>query len=193
MTTTQSKAASEDEDGPPVEFRSDVTVELVRVERVATADVLFAARVSTKGEQSLDDVEADAQRSAGLIRFLMRDRHGIAVRAQLDDVLRAGADLRVPRAHAAPDRVLQRGERAATASSAGVLRARAGAQARPGGQARRYDVRRRHARAARDRRRRRRDGLVRRPMRRTSGCSTPVWPARSPASCCRCPSTRRRT
>ncbi|WP_420114362.1 FAD-dependent thymidylate synthase [Pseudactinotalea sp.] len=39
-------------------------------------DVLFAARVSTKGEQSLADVDAEAGRSAGLINYLMRDRHG---------------------------------------------------------------------------------------------------------------------
>jgi thymidylate synthase (FAD) len=32
--------------------------------------------VSTKGEQSLEDVEADASRSKGLIGYLMRDRHG---------------------------------------------------------------------------------------------------------------------
>lgn len=56
-------------------FRSDVTVELVRA-AAQDADVLFAARVSTKGEQSLDDVDADASRSAGLINYLMRDRHG---------------------------------------------------------------------------------------------------------------------
>jgi thymidylate synthase (FAD) len=56
-------------------FRSDVTVELVK--HVASdADVLFAARVSTKGESSLDDVNADAGRSKGLINYLMRDRHG---------------------------------------------------------------------------------------------------------------------
>ncbi|MDX6666009.1 MAG: thymidylate synthase [Solirubrobacteraceae bacterium] len=56
-------------------FRSDVTVELVK--HVASdADVLFAARVSTKGESSLDDVGADAGRSKGLINYLMRDRHG---------------------------------------------------------------------------------------------------------------------
>jgi thymidylate synthase (FAD) len=56
-------------------FRSDVTVELVK--HVASdADVLFAARVSTKGESSLDDVNADASRSQGLINYLMRDRHG---------------------------------------------------------------------------------------------------------------------
>ncbi|MCU0278004.1 MAG: FAD-dependent thymidylate synthase [Candidatus Nanopelagicales bacterium] len=58
-----------------VEFRSDVTVELVRA-AAQDADVLFAARVSTKGESSLDDVDADAQRSQGLINYLMRDRHG---------------------------------------------------------------------------------------------------------------------
>jgi thymidylate synthase (FAD) len=40
------------------------------------ADVLFAARVSTKGEHSLEDVDGDAQRSEGLINYLMRDRHG---------------------------------------------------------------------------------------------------------------------
>ncbi|MFZ0325345.1 MAG: FAD-dependent thymidylate synthase [Actinomycetes bacterium] len=59
----------------PIEFRSDVTVELVRA-AAHDADVLFAARVSTKGEQSLDDVDGDASRSQGLINYLMRDRHG---------------------------------------------------------------------------------------------------------------------
>ena len=56
-------------------FRSDMTVELVK-SSAADADVLFAARVSTKGEQSLADVDSDASRSVGLIRYLMRDRHG---------------------------------------------------------------------------------------------------------------------
>jgi thymidylate synthase (FAD) len=56
-------------------FRSDVTVELVRAS-AQDADVLFAARVSTKGESSLEDVDADASRSGGLINYLMRDRHG---------------------------------------------------------------------------------------------------------------------
>ncbi len=54
-----------------VEFRSDVTVELVRA-AAQDADVLFAARVSTKGEQSLEDVDSDAGRSQGLINYLMR-------------------------------------------------------------------------------------------------------------------------
>jgi len=58
-----------------VRFRSDVTVELVK-HAASDADVLWAARVSTKGEQSLAEVEADPERSAGLINFLLRDRHG---------------------------------------------------------------------------------------------------------------------
>lgn len=58
-----------------ISFRSDVTVELVK-HSASDADVLWAARVSTKGEQSLDEVHADPQRSAGLINYLMRDRHG---------------------------------------------------------------------------------------------------------------------
>jgi thymidylate synthase (FAD) len=58
-----------------VVFRSAMTVELVKA-NAADADVLFAARVSTKGEASRADVDSDASRSAGLIRYLMRDRHG---------------------------------------------------------------------------------------------------------------------
>lgn len=63
-----------------VVFRSDVTVELVR-SNASDQDVLFAARVSTQGEQSLEaatankDAEADS-RDRGLINYLMRDRHG---------------------------------------------------------------------------------------------------------------------
>lgn len=60
---------------PSIEFRSDVTVELVR-SSAHDADVVFAARVSTVGEASVEDVDADAERSAGLIRYLMRERHG---------------------------------------------------------------------------------------------------------------------
>lgn len=58
-----------------IEFRSDVTVELVRAS-AQDADVVFAARVSTVGEASVADVDADAERSRGLIRYLMRERHG---------------------------------------------------------------------------------------------------------------------
>ena len=58
-----------------VEFRSDVTVELVKA-TARDSDVIWAARVSTKGEQSLDDVDSDADVARGLINYLMRDRHG---------------------------------------------------------------------------------------------------------------------
>lgn len=67
---SQQPTGSED-----IEFRSDVTVELVRAS-AQDSDVVFAARVSTVGEASVADVDADAERSAGLIRYLMRDRHG---------------------------------------------------------------------------------------------------------------------
>ena len=60
------------------EFRSDVTVELIK-HTASDADVLFAARVSTKGESSLEDVTADPAKSKGLINYLMRDRHGSAL------------------------------------------------------------------------------------------------------------------
>ncbi|MBU4465883.1 MAG: FAD-dependent thymidylate synthase [Actinobacteria bacterium] len=63
---------------PTPSFRSDVTVELVR-SSAADSDVLFAARVSTQGEQTLDDAAAGTEATArdrGLINYLMRDRHG---------------------------------------------------------------------------------------------------------------------
>ncbi|MFE4594777.1 FAD-dependent thymidylate synthase [Streptomyces laurentii] len=66
-------------DTPPenmkIEFRSDVTVELVK-SAAADSDVLWAARVSTAGEQSLEELQKDPERSKGLINYLMRDRHG---------------------------------------------------------------------------------------------------------------------
>jgi thymidylate synthase (FAD) len=60
---------------PDITFRSEMTVELVK-HAASDADVIWAARVSTKGEQSLADIDGDPERSAGLINFLMRDRHG---------------------------------------------------------------------------------------------------------------------
>lgn len=71
------KAVSDNEKSE-VQFRSDVTVELVR-SSADDSDVLFAARVSTQGEKTLDsalDADVDAGRSKGLINYLMRDRHG---------------------------------------------------------------------------------------------------------------------
>ncbi|WP_435606524.1 FAD-dependent thymidylate synthase [Streptomyces ardesiacus] len=56
-------------------FRSDVTVQLVK-HSADDAHVLWSARVSTQGEQSLDQIGADPERSKGLINYLMRDRHG---------------------------------------------------------------------------------------------------------------------
>ncbi len=59
-------------------FRSDIAVELVR-SSASDSDVLFAARVSTQGEKTLEgahDATLDTSKSAGLINYLMRDRHG---------------------------------------------------------------------------------------------------------------------
>ncbi|MGW8953459.1 FAD-dependent thymidylate synthase [Streptomyces sp. NPDC055709] len=54
-------------------FRSDVTVELVK-HSAADSDVATAARVSTIGGSHENVV--DLEKDAGLINFLMRDRHG---------------------------------------------------------------------------------------------------------------------
>jgi thymidylate synthase (FAD) len=59
----------------PVEFRDDVTVDLIK-HSASDSDVLWAARVSTAGEQSLEELTKDPERSKGLINYLMRDRHG---------------------------------------------------------------------------------------------------------------------
>jgi thymidylate synthase (FAD) len=56
-------------------FRSDVTVELVK-SSASDADVIWAARVSTAGEQSMDEIGQDPAKSAGLINYLARERHG---------------------------------------------------------------------------------------------------------------------
>jgi thymidylate synthase (FAD) len=58
-----------------VVFTSELTAELVK-HAASDADVIWAARVSTAGEQSLGEVSSDPERSAGLINYLMRDRHG---------------------------------------------------------------------------------------------------------------------
>jgi thymidylate synthase (FAD) len=66
------------DDVPEIAFRSDMTVELVR-SNAADSDVLFAARVSTQGEQTLESAAAGTSatdRDRGLINYLMRDRHG---------------------------------------------------------------------------------------------------------------------
>jgi thymidylate synthase (FAD) len=62
-----------------IQFRNDMTVELIR-SSASDADVLFAARVSTQGEQTRESAQARdgeiGKRDKGLINYLMRDRHG---------------------------------------------------------------------------------------------------------------------
>jgi thymidylate synthase (FAD) len=58
-----------------INFREDMTVELVKAS-ASDSDVVWAARVSTAGENSLEDVDADSSRSEGLINYLARERHG---------------------------------------------------------------------------------------------------------------------
>ena len=61
-----------------IQFRSDMTVDLVR-SSASDSDVLFAARVSTQGEQTLESAQSGEEasgRDRGLANFLMRDRHG---------------------------------------------------------------------------------------------------------------------
>ena len=56
-------------------IRDDVTVELIKSSS-SDADVIWAARVSTAGETSLEELDKDAEKSAGLINYLARERHG---------------------------------------------------------------------------------------------------------------------
>ena len=56
-------------------FREDMSVELVK-SSASDADVIWAARVSTTGDKSLEDVGGDASKSEGLINYLARERHG---------------------------------------------------------------------------------------------------------------------
>jgi thymidylate synthase (FAD) len=56
-------------------FRDDMTVELVK-SSASDADVIWAARVSTAGETTLEKVGESSERDAGLINYLARERHG---------------------------------------------------------------------------------------------------------------------
>ncbi|CAB5239210.1 unannotated protein [freshwater metagenome] len=60
---------------PEIIYKSDMTVELVKAS-ASDADVIWAARVSTAGEQSMDEIGEDPSRSEGLINYLARERHG---------------------------------------------------------------------------------------------------------------------
>ncbi len=66
---------SESSQYPEIIFRDDVSVELIKAS-ASDADVIWAARVSTAGEQSMDEIGEDPARSAGLINYLARERHG---------------------------------------------------------------------------------------------------------------------
>lgn len=59
---------------PQIIFSSDITVELVK-HSASDQDIAFAARVSTLGERAQDSDDDDSK-LAGLINFLMRERHG---------------------------------------------------------------------------------------------------------------------
>ena len=61
--------------GAEIIFRDDMSVELVK-SSASDADVIWAARVSTAGDKSLEDVGADPAKSEGLINYLARERHG---------------------------------------------------------------------------------------------------------------------
>lgn len=56
-----------------------MTVELVK-HSASDQDIVFAARVSTQGERSLDSTQGfsmeEMEKNYGLINYLMRDRHG---------------------------------------------------------------------------------------------------------------------
>ncbi len=70
-----STAGSNSESNSGIVFRDDVTVELVK-SSASDADVIWAARVSTAGEKSIESINEDPERSAGLINYLARERHG---------------------------------------------------------------------------------------------------------------------
>jgi len=57
-----------------VRFSSDVIVELVK-HSASDSDIAFAAQVSTQGERS-QNYNENVMKLAGLINFLMRERHG---------------------------------------------------------------------------------------------------------------------
>ncbi|MSY82999.1 MAG: FAD-dependent thymidylate synthase, partial [Actinobacteria bacterium] len=59
----------------PIQFREDMTVELVK-SSASDSDVIWAARVSTAGDKSLESVGTDASAAEGLINYLARERHG---------------------------------------------------------------------------------------------------------------------
>ncbi|MFT6564531.1 MAG: thymidylate synthase (FAD) [Actinomycetes bacterium] len=72
MTT---EATGTQHDLTDIEFRNDMTVDLIR-SQAADENVVWAARVSTAGDLTLDSLADDPTRSEGLIRYLLRSKHG---------------------------------------------------------------------------------------------------------------------
>ena len=77
MLTQETLAPMDVEDELRLEpqWRSDMTVDLVK-SSASDNDVIWAARVSTVGEKSIEAATEDPTRSKGLINYLMRERHG---------------------------------------------------------------------------------------------------------------------
>ena len=109
--------AEADEAESAIRFRSDMTVELVKA-TAHDSDVVFAARVSTAGEQSLADVDTDGDSQQGPDRFpdartprLLRRGHRGLDRVWLEVVAGRDRRRRVRHALAAGEIELQRAER----------------------------------------------------------------------------------
>ena len=75
MNTDTSDTNNPVEAKQEIVFRDDMTVELVK-SSASDADVIWAARVSTAGETTLEKVGESSERDAGLINYLARERHG---------------------------------------------------------------------------------------------------------------------
>ena len=94
-----------------ITFRSDMDVELVN-SMGSDLSVAQAAWVSTQGAAVEDFAAGNTERAEGLIRFLMRGRHGTPFEHNSHDVPRAGTDLRLARAPPPQNWIfVQRGER----------------------------------------------------------------------------------
>jgi thymidylate synthase (FAD) len=75
MNTDTGDTPELEETKQEIVFRDDMTVELVK-SSASDADVIWAARVSTAGETTLEKVGESSERDAGLINYLARERHG---------------------------------------------------------------------------------------------------------------------
>ena len=125
--------------------------------------VVNAARVSfARRKEEMDDADA------GLIRFLLRERHGTPVRAQRVPLPRPRADLRRARVVPAPGRLLQRVQHALREGDRRLLRARRRGRAHPGRQARLVLVRARRRRSS--------------PRRPATSCAPSTRPPTPPTS-----------